>query len=229
MKAKHIMTTNVISVLPQATIKEIANVLLTHHLSGVPVIDGSNRLVGMVSEGDLMSRSELGTERPRSWWLGALCRSEDSELKDFIRSHGRCAEDVMTRGVTTVTEDSELADIARLLESQRIKRIPVVRDGAVVGIVSRANLIQQLAVGGAISDQGDDESIRKAIDNLSRSTGWMTHGNLNATVRAGMVEMWGWVESEAERRAIRLAVGEIPGVRDVVDHLGLIAPYLRGA
>jgi osmotically-inducible protein OsmY len=105
----------------------------------------------------------------------------------------------------------------------------VLRGDVVVGIVSRANLIQQLAAGDASTAEGDDESIRKAIDKVSKSATWMTHGNLNATVRAGTVEMWGWVDSEAERRAIRIAMEEIPGVHKVSDHLGFIAPYLRGA
>lgn len=228
MKARDIMTSNVVCVGPDTDVRDVARLLLARHVSAVPVVDASHRLLGILSEGDLMRRPELGTQRQRAWWLDLVARADDEQIKTFIRSHGRSAADVMTRKVVSVSENADVSEIARLLEQHRIKRVPVVRDGKVVGIVSRANVIQGLAAGEPDRDAADDESVKAAIDALSESEGWMTHGCLNATVRDGAVEVWGWVESEDERKAIRLAIESIPGVRSVESHLGMIAPYLRG-
>jgi len=140
MKAKDIMTANVISVGPDVGVHDVAQLLLARHISAVPVVDESSRLLGIVSEGDLMRRAEIGTERPRAWWLELIgWRSDEDRVKDYIHDHGHTAGEVMTGGVVTVTEDTDLGEIARLLERHRIKRVPVVRGRAVVGIVSRAN------------------------------------------------------------------------------------------
>ena len=125
-------------------VRDVAKILVANRISAVPVIDGQGKLVGIVSEGDLMRRSEIGTERIRSWWLGAL--SENLALTDeFVRSHSRAANDVMTRAVVTAKPNDTLGHIAALLEKNHIKRVPIVSDGKIVGIVSRANLVQALA------------------------------------------------------------------------------------
>jgi CBS domain-containing protein len=230
MLAKDVMTTNVVTVTSDDRVEEIAKLLLERHISGAPVLDADGRLVGVVSEGDLMRRLEGEAER-RSWWLKLLASPED-RARDYTKSHGRLAGDVMTREVVTVAEDTPVGEIAHLLERRRIKRVPVVRDGKVVGIVSRANLLHGLAAHKdrvAPEPSPDDRTIRKAIMTMVERQGWITHGSLNVLVSDGVVELWGWVDSEDERKALRLAVEEVAGVKAVQDHLGSLPPYLRGA
>src|SRR5580692_8668968 len=147
MRAVDVMTTDVITVDPDTTVRALATLLAERGISGAPVVDSGGRLVGVISEGDLLHRAEIGTarrhrERRRSWWLDHFA----AELaRDYVKSHGRTVKDIMTRDVVTVSEDTDLAEIATLLETKRIKRVPVTRDGKVVGIVSRANLVRALA------------------------------------------------------------------------------------
>ena len=146
MRAIDVMTPNVITVDPDISVQDLAKLLSERNISGVPVVDKTGGMVGIVSEGDLLHRTELGTERRterrRSWWLEHFA----SELaRDYVKSHGRTVKDIMTRDVATVSEDTDLADIATLLETKRIKRAPVIRDGKVIGIISRANLVRALA------------------------------------------------------------------------------------
>ena len=147
MNAADVMVSNVITVRSDAAVEQIAEILLTNRISAVPVVDESGRLVGIVSEGDLIHRVEAGTERHRAWWL-ELLSARDILEHEFIKSHARKAADLMTRPVITVQPDTPLSDLAALLEKHRIKRVPVVQDGKLVGIVSRANLIQALVRSG---------------------------------------------------------------------------------
>lgn len=148
MRAGDVMTTDVITVAPETSVQDLAVLLANHGISGVPVVDAVNNLVGLVSEGDLLHRTETGTERRtqrrRSRWLDVFA-SDRNSARDYVRSHGRTVRDVMTRDVITVTETTELNEVANLLETKRVKRVPVVRDGKVIGIVSRANLVRALA------------------------------------------------------------------------------------
>jgi len=170
MRAMDVMTTNVVTVGPATSVQEVAKILSERSISGVPVVDAENRLIGIVSEGDLLHRVETGTERRvprrrRSWWLDRFAADEEL-ARDYVRSHGRTAEDVMTREVVTVGDTTDLAEIANLLETKRIKRVPVVRDGKLVGIVSRANLVRALAaVGGQLAGDvaSDDRTIRQRL------------------------------------------------------------------
>ncbi len=232
MLAKDIMTTNVVTITRDTRVEDIAKLLLERSISAVPVVDGAeNRLVGIVSEGDMMFRRESETERHRSWWLNLLASPED-QAREYVKAHGQRAEDVMTREVVTVAEDTPVGEIAQILERRRIKRIPVLRDGKIVGIVSRANLLHGLAAHKdriSIAPSPDDRALREQVLALVTREGWITHGCLNVIVNQGVVELWGWVHSEEERKALRIAVEEVPGVRAVNDHLGWVAPYLRGA
>src|SRR6516164_5064928 len=163
MRATDLMTTGVITVDENATVPEAAKLLATHGISAVPVVDEDNRVIGMVSEGDLLHRAETGTERRRAWWLDMVA-STNKLAGDYIKSHSGKVKDVMTRNVLSVTETTPIADIALLLETNRIKRVPVVRDGKLVGIVSRANLVQALAMTINQSPSGaeaEDRSIRE--------------------------------------------------------------------
>ena len=164
MRAKDVMTSPAVTVRPDATVEEVAKLLLRRAISAVPVTGEDGGLSGIVSEGDLMRRVESGTERVPSWWLRAF-GDDDAAARDYAKSRGRRAADVMTREVVTVGEDATLPEIAALLERHRIKRVPVVRDARVVGIVSRANLLQGLASqpAHAPAPPPGDDALRKRV------------------------------------------------------------------
>lgn len=169
MRTTDVMTTAVITVTPETSVQELAGLLSKHGISGVPVVNAANELVGIVSEGDLLHRAETGTERRtgrrRAWWLDSFASAQDLAV-DYVKSHGRTVADVMTRDVISVTETAGLDEIANLLETKRIKRVPVVRDGKVIGIVSRANLVRALATTKSqpdISMDVDDRTIRQRL------------------------------------------------------------------
>lgn len=221
MTAKDVMTTKVVAVGPEMPVNAIAALLLDRHISAVPVIDDDRRILGIVSEGDLMRRGE--TERWRSWWLAAFGDAEELARR-FAKTHGQRAKDVMTREVVTITEETPLAKIAELLEEKRIKRVPVVREGRLVGIVSRADLLRGLAARGLkpmVPETQDDRAIRDQLLAVLKREPWADTHLLNIIVEQGIVHLWGFVRSEAERQALRVAAETIPGVRRVEDHLAL--------
>lgn len=229
MRAKDIMTENVVTVGPDAGVHDIARLLLKRGISAVPVLDEDRQLLGIVSEGDLMRRSENETERHGSWWLGLWTLAED-QAREYVKGHGRHAREVMTRDVATVTEDASLAEIAELLETRRIKRVPVVRGGRVVGIVSRANLLHGLAstreAAPAMPDE-DDRAIRqRVIATLEKDLG-VTDQCINVIVRSGIVELWGLVDTGAEKEAILMAAENAQGVKDVRDHVYVPSQTVR--
>src|SRR5271165_7118344 len=227
MRAMDVMTTHVITVGPDTSVQEVAKILSERSISGVPVVDAENRLIGIVSEGDLLHRVETGTERRvqrrrRSWWLDTI--GSDEELaRAYVKSHGRTAGDVMTSEVTSVSDTTELADIANLLETKRIKRVPVLRDGKLVGIVSRANLVRALAAAGShlsADTATDDRTIRQKLLQELQGQEWVRTWAADIIVRDGIVHIWVSDDRpEEERRALRVAAENIPGVRGVQEHL----------
>jgi CBS domain-containing protein len=226
MRAMDVMTTSVVTVGPDTSVKEVAKTLSERGISGVPVVDAANQLIGIVSEGDLLHRVETGTERRvqrrRSWWLDTI--GSDEELaRDYIKSHGRTVKDVMTRDVISVTDTTELADIATLLETKGIKRVPVVRDGKLVGIVSRANLVRALAAAGndlTTDVAADDRTIRAKLLAELRGQEWVHTWAADIIVRDGVVHLWVSDDRpDEERRALRVAAENIPGVRGVEEHV----------
>ena len=187
MKAADVMVSNVISVGSQASVQEVADLLLRNRISGVPVTGPQGELVGIVSEGDLMRRPEAGTERRYSWWLATLASSEGL-ASDYIKSHSRKVVDVMTRRVVTATPDTPVGDIATLLEKHSIKRVPIVVDGKVVGIVSRANLLQALASFKNVPPgTTDDASIRAELVSKLANEPWTKPSLMNLIVHDGTV------------------------------------------
>jgi CBS domain-containing protein len=227
MRARDVMTTNVVSVNEDAAVEQIARTLLQHRVSAVPVIGSNGDVVGIVSEGDLMRRPESSTERSGSWWL-ALVSSPEEKSRAYLKSHGRHARDVMTPDVVTVNDTATLEEVADTLERRRIKRVPVLRDGKLVGIVSRANLLQGLATAKtANSVTSDDETIRAAILEALRDEAGIRDQFINITVADGTAHLWGAVETETERKAIRIVAENTIGVRAVDDHLGIIPPQVR--
>src|ERR1700690_2391771 len=217
MRAMDVMTTDVITVDPDTTVQDLARLLAERGISGAPVVDASGALVGVVSEGDLLHRTEIGTahrhrERRRSWWLDHFA----SDLaRDYVKSHGRTVRDLMTRNVVTVTEDTELADVAALLEAKRIKRVPVVRDGKVTGIISRANIVRAVGAtkgASAPSSDSDDRLIRAGLLGELGREEWAKVWPEDIIVRDGVVHFWlSDDESREKRDALRVAAESLVG------------------
>lgn len=229
MRAGDVMTTHVVSVEPDTPVEEIARTLLEHRISAVPVLDASGQVAGIVSEGDLMRRPETGTDSPPAWWLTMLSSSEEQAAK-YVKTHGRRAREIMTHDVVTVSESATLEEVADVLERRRIKRAPVLRDGKLVGIVSRADLLRGLATAKGLKPAtSDDRTIRAAILEALRLETGVRHEFVNVTVSDGTVHLWGMVESPEERDAVRIAAENTIGVRAVDNHLGVIPPAARWA
>lgn len=220
MKARDVMVSPVITVKPNASVKEVAQRLLEHHISALPVVDDAGKLVGIVSESDLMRRADLGTERHRAWWLAALFAEEEALATEYVKAHSHKVSDVMTTRVITATQETPLNDIAGLLEKHSIKRVPIVENGALVGIVSRANLIQALAADRkGLEIPIPDAKLRDRIMSHLKAQPWAHTSLLNVTVNDGIVDIWGITRSQAEKQALRVAAESMPGVRAVNDNV----------
>ena len=221
MKAHNVMVSPVITVRASSLVKDAAKILLDRHISAVPVVDDDGKLVGIVSEGDLLHRSEVGTERQRSWWL-RLLTGDETLAAEYAKAHARKVVDVMTRKVITATPETPLHEIATLLEKNSIKRVPIVRGDQLVGIVSRANLVQAFASARKeIQIPLTDSAIRdKLLTNLGGQP-WARTGLLNITVGGGVVDLWGFIDSDAQRTALRVAAESTPGVVSVNDNLAM--------
>ena len=224
MQAKDIMTTKVTTVTPDTSIQDIAKLLAAGGFSAVPVVDAQQKIIGIVSEGDLLRRHELHTERRRSWWLN-LFDTGQSRATDYVKAHGQHAEDVMTRDPIVIATDTPVQDIADLLEKRRIKRVPVVQDGKLVGIVSRANLIQALAMQepSAVTTTADDRAIREQILQALHDDVGLATSALNVIVERGVVYLWGMVDTAAQRQAAEVATENVPGVKGVDNKLSVFS------
>ncbi len=222
MRAHHVMTRNVITVLPDTSIAAAANTMLEHHISGLPVLDASGELVGIVSEGDFLRRSEIGTERKRPRWLQFLLGPGHS-AEDFVHERGRKVEDVMTRDPVTVDEDTTLEELVRVMEKGGIRRLPVLRGKSLVGIVTRANLLRAVAdMAREIPDPtADDDHIRDRIVRTVEAADWQPIG-FQVSVRKGIVHLHGLIIDPRSRQASIVAAENTEGVREVHDHLCLV-------
>lgn len=219
MRARDVMVSPVLTVRPDVSVKHAAKILIENCISALPVVNNTGVLVGIVSEGDLMRRVETGTEKQRSWWLRFLA-GEEVLASEYAQSHARNVADVMTRELVTASPDAPLNSIADLMEKHAIKRVPIVRDGELVGIVSRANLVQALvSAPKALEIPTTDGAIRDTLLRQLRAQPWSHSWQLNVTVHHGIVDLWGVTYSENERRAIRIAAENIPGVLAVNDRL----------
>src|SRR5262245_7882006 len=229
MKASDVMVSNVITVGPDASVQGVADLLLRHRISAVPVVGSKGEILGIVSEGDLLNRPETETERKNSWWLDALASKETLAL-EYIKSHSRKVADVMTRDVITAAPDASVAQVAALLEKNRIKRVPIVSNGKIVGIVSRANLLQGLASlkDKALQAQADDSAIRARVMARLQNERWTRPALISVTVQDGNVELWGLVESETEKKAVRVLAEVTAGVRAVNDNLMVRSAHAEG-
>jgi CBS domain-containing protein len=219
MRAHQIMTRPVITVTPETTIVEAANIMLQKHVSGLPVVDAAGKLVGVVSEGDFIRRSEIGTQRKRGRWLRFILGPGKS-ASDFVHEHGRKIAEVMTKSPLTITEDTALEEIVELMEKNNVKRLPVIRADKVVGIVSRANLLQAVAsLAREIPDPtADDDHIRNRVIDAMEKNDWCPFG-LSVIVKDGIVHLSGVITEERSRQAAVVAAETVQGVKQVHDHL----------
>jgi len=220
MRAIDVMVRDVVTVRPDTNVAEAINLLVENDVSALPVTDKEGNLVGLLSEADLIHRAEIGTERHRPWWLEAITGGS-TLAEEFAKSHGKKVGEVMTDGVISVTEETPLSEIAALFERKRIKRVPVVKGGKLVGIVSRSNLIQALASAVGRIDQHDetDRQIRLQLLSRLKDQPWTGFGERNITVSNGVVHLWGLVCSEAERKALLALAEGVPGVARVSDEM----------
>ena len=225
MKARDVMTRNVISLGPDATVLQAARLMLQHHISGLPVVDPNGALVGILSEGDFLRRRETATERRRSRWLEFLM-GPGKIASEYTHSHGQKVSEVMTDEVQTVDEDADLEAVVELMERHRIKRVPVTGGGKMTGIVTRSNLMHamvSMARGEPAAPKGDAE-IRERLLGEIKAREWAPAAMVNVVVRDGVVELWGAVIDDRQREALKVAAENIPGVKAVKDHLVWIEP-----
>lgn len=225
MKVVDVMTREVVSIAPDASVMEAVRLMLQHKISGLPVIDGSGKLQGVVTEGDFLRRVETGTERKRSRLVEFLL-GPGRLATDYVHTTGRKVDEVMTPDARTVGEDEPLEKVVHLMERYRIKRVPVVRGDKVVGIVTRQNLMRALA-SLALAEHpvaADDATIRERLLAELKRQSWAPVGLIDVVVKDGVVKLSGALTDERERQAIRIAAENIPGVKKVEDHLVWIEP-----
>jgi CBS domain-containing protein len=221
MKAADVMVSNVITTGPEATVQEVAAILLKNRISALPVVTRDGELIGIISEGDLIRRKETDTEHHRSWWMQLLV-GRTPLAAEYIKSHSHRVTDLMTRTVITAKPETPLRDIATLLEKHGIKRVPIVHDGKLIGVVSRANLVQAMATqSGKVETPGriDDLIIREEVMARLDGTLWTKFAPINVIVEDGVVHLWGTVDSETVKRAVCVTVEETAGVQAINDHL----------
>jgi CBS domain-containing protein len=225
MKAADVMTRQVISVMPDDSIFQAARLMLQHRISGLPVVDQQGQVVGVVTEGDFLRRSEIGTERQRPSWLEVLM-STGRLADEYVHTHGRKVDEVMSRGPTTVSEETSLEDVVRTMERQRVKRVPVVRAGKLVGIITRANMLHALASAAKLLAPvaPDDADIRNRILSEFDKQPWHTAG-VSIVVHDGNVDLSGTIFDDRQRGALKVLAENVPGVKAVHDHIVWVEPY----
>lgn len=228
MRAKDIMTRDVVTVTPETPVPAIVRLLLARGISGVPVVDAAGGVVGIVSEGDLLRRAELGTEKRRGAWLTFFTGA--ARLADeYVHAHGAVARDVMSTDPACVSGEADIAEVADLMEARRIKRVPVLEGGKLVGLISRANLLRAFA--SRMEAQGaapaSDTAIRDRLLNELAHQSWSRRTENSVVVTDGVVHLWGLVGTPEESRALHLAASNIPGVKGVENHTIILSeePY----
>jgi CBS domain-containing protein len=219
MRAHQVMTRPVITVTPETTVLEAANTMLQRHISGLPVVDATGKLVGIVSEGDFIRRSEIGTGRKRGRFLKFIL-GPGKAATDFVHEHGHKVGEIMTPEPFTITEDTTLERIVALMEKNNVKRLPVTRGDKIVGIVSRSNLLQAVAsLAREIPDPtADDDHIRNRVIDAIEKNDWCPFG-LSVIVRDGIVHLSGVITEERSRKAAIVGAETVTGVTKVHDHL----------
>jgi len=224
MRVAELMSKNTIAVQPETSLADAARIMLANHVSGLPVLDAAGHLVGVITEGDMLRRAELGTDGQPSGWLKAFLMPS-SVAADYVTTHARHVSGVMTHNPVFVTPLTELAEVAQLMLRKRIKRLPVMESGALVGVISRTDLLRVLArrlieVSGAVSDKDIEAHILTELAHAK----WAPKSGIKIIVAGGVVDVGGTVFSDAERRAVLVIAENAPGVRSVDDHLTFVDP-----
>jgi CBS-domain-containing membrane protein len=223
MQAQEAMTKDVVTVSPEAAVGEIAGLLVRHRISAVPVVAEDNRVVGIVSQTDLGHRSETATEKKRKWWLEAFA-NPDAKAREFIKSHAHKAKDIMSRFVVSVSPRASLAEVADILDSHRIRQVPVMEGGKLLGMISRADLVRKLAevTVSKPASRSDNGALQKAIWEQIKAQSWLRSAYVSVQVRDGVAELWGAVDTADQHRALRVLVEGVPGVVRVEDRVGVL-------
>jgi CBS domain-containing protein len=226
VKARDIMSTKIVTVSPSTTVREIAALMVEKHVSGLPVLNDNGTLVGIVSEGDLLRRPEIGTQKHRRRWA-SFFTGVDEQAREFTKSHGLRAGDVMTKQVVHVSEATPLGVVVGLMEKHDVKRLPVLTDAKLVGIVSRADLLRALAMQQAeplAPPAESDATLRDTMNDVLATEEWAMSAMVNVIVSDGVMHLWGVIDSNDQRQALRVAAENIPGVNAIEDHLSFSLP-----
>ncbi|MEZ5851970.1 MAG: CBS domain-containing protein [Hyphomicrobiaceae bacterium] len=220
MKAHEVMTRGVVTVTPSTAVREVAALLAEKRISGIPVVADDGHVVGIISESDLLHRAEIGTEKPRKSWLRAFA-DPDRLAREFAKTHGMLVDDIMSRHIVSVAEDTELQDVVNLLEKHNLKRLPVIKEGRLVGLITRGDIVRALSkkamerVPAAVTDS----DLQAQILERMKKAKWLLDSYINLTVADGVVSMWGMAVSEDQRKALTVLINETPGVKQIDDRL----------
>ncbi len=219
MHAHQIMSRRVITVGVDASVADAIATMLAHHISGLPVVDPAGKLVGIVSEGDFIRRAEVGTQRTRGRWLTFLAGVDRAAL-DFAREHGRKVGEIMTANPITIAEDTPLPQVVEIMEAHKIKRLPVMRDGKIVGMLTRADFLPTIAnlAHTVNTDSNGDDQLRRSVIAVMAHAPWRPCA-LNVSVHQGVVSLRGVVRTDNARKAAIVAAENVPGVKKVEDLL----------
>lgn len=225
MKTAEVMTRGALTITTESTFEDAARLMLSHRISGLPVVDESGALVGMLTEGDLLRRAEIGTERRHSRWVELLL-GPGRLARHYVQTHAGKVGAIMTRDVVSITPDTPLDAAVALMEKYRVKRLPVLENGRVIGILSRANLLAALVEAAGKTEEAatSDREIRRRLLAEIEKQSWAPRTTLEITVRRGVVELSGIVTDEREREALRVAAERLPGVTGVRDRLVWVEP-----
>jgi CBS domain-containing protein len=233
MKAQDIMTKAVVTVRPDTSIRDIASLMVEKHISGIPVVNEDGKMVGIVSQSDLLHRTEVGTERKHKWWFRIIADSQDM-AREYAKAHGLRASDVMARYVISVRPDAELSDVADILDNNKIKRVPVVDGDKLVGLITRGDLVRALSLShlakSATPKKVENAALHKTLQQRIRAQPWLgaDQDHINLTVSDGTVEIWGYIESVDQHKALRVLVEETEGVGKVIDKMMVGMPSRAG-
>jgi CBS domain-containing protein len=224
MRVKDVMAQPVVTVSPEASIFEAVRLMLQHKISGLPVVEHTGRLVGMVTEADFLRRNETDTVRRRPRWIEFIV-GPGRLAEEYVHASGRRVNEVMTRQVRTIHEDVPLEEVVSIMERYRVKRVPVVRGYALVGIVTRADLVHALVTAAIRSKPGstEDADVRERLLSHLREEKWAPAGSIDVDVVDGVVTLSGIVMDERQRAALLVAAENIPGVKKVEDRMSWLA------
>lgn len=225
MKAHEMMTEDVITVSPATSVREIAALLVRHRISGVPVVTLGGKVIGIVSQSDLLYRAAAGGERISKWWLGFFA-DPDRIAREYAKAHGQKAHDVMSRPVVSVADDADIADVAGILNAHGIKRLPVIRESNLVGIITRTDVMRALGKLEASKPVAgrNNVALQKAVLDKMRGLSWLNSAYVNVEVMNGVVRLTGFIGSEDQRRALRVLAEEVGGAHNVKDEMTIGVP-----